>query len=343
VEVNEAFIKDTGTAREALMTQQMNLLSHLGQEARWPEIQATLQKVGRWTDELYLKSEDRYFSMSISVVDDDAGKPFALVAVEKDVTMRRRLEQEARSAQYEVIFSLAKLAEYRDPETFAHIERIRHYCHILAYRLSLFSLYQGVIDEAFIEALFASSPLHDVGKVGIPDGILLKPGRLTGEEVRIMQLHTRIGEQILSTAGSRLSQKTWLSMAKQIALQHHEKFDGTGYPHGLAGPQIELSARIVALADAYDAITSKRVYKEAYSHEEAKRRILQDTGSHFDPDVVQAFLEAEQEFLAVRKRYEDSSSEDDLSSGNMGGVLARIERLLASSTNDYGLPPASQA
>ena len=168
--------------------------------------------------------------------------------------------------------------------------------------------FRGVIDVAYVEAIYNSSPLHDIGKVGIRDSVLLKPGKLTAEEWELMKNHTLIGAEVLSAAGESLSQKNWLSLALTIALQHHEKFDGSGYPYGLVGTELDLSARIVALADAYDAITSKRVYKSALGHDTARRRILEACGSHFDPDVVAAFVAIEDQFLTVRNRYSDDES-----------------------------------
>jgi PAS domain S-box-containing protein len=327
VEVNEAFGRATGRSREQAIEERPTILSGWEQAKQWPEVREIVLREGHWTDELCHAASERYALISISVVLDDESAPYALVAVEKDVSARRRLEQESRAAQYEVILSLAKLAEYRDPETFAHLERMRRYSRILARRLAEHPVYGAIIDDDYVEAIWASSPLHDVGKVGIPDSVLLKPGALTEEEWQVMQLHTRIGAEILSVAGSSLSQKTWLAMANTIALQHHERVDGSGYPNGLQGDQIDLAARIVALADAYDAITSKRVYKDAFDHVEARRRVLESSGSHFDVDVVQAFLESEEAFLEVRARYSDPDLPERSQETN---VLQRIERLLAS-------------
>jgi putative two-component system response regulator len=292
-------------------------------EALWPEVRRALDRDGHWSDEVHREAEDRYAALSISVVSDDDGKPYALAAIEKDVTARRQRDQEARAAQYEVILALAKLAEYRDPETGAHLERLCRYSTALARQLARASCYAAVIDEAFIEAIYASSPLHDIGKVGIPDAVLLKADKLTAAEWQVMKLHTSIGAEVLSAAGHSLSQKSWLAMARTIALQHHEKVDGTGYPRGLRGEEIDISARIVALADAYDAITSKRVYKAAIPHDEARRRILDSSGTHFDPVVVQAFVDAEPAILEVKARLVDIEPLEAAT------TLRQIERLLA--------------
>ena len=204
------------------------------------------------------------------------------------------------------IFSLAKLAESRDPETGAHLERVRSYCKVLALRLQQTAQFTDEIDNEYIRLIYETSPLHDIGKVAIPDCILLKPGRLTDREFALMKTHTLRGAETLQAAIDQFPSVRFLEMAREIAMSHHERWDGSGYPEGLVGDAIPLSARILALADVYDALTSKRVYKDAYGHDIARAMIVQDSGSHFDPDVVEAFLAEEQEFIAIRNRYTDS-------------------------------------
>lgn len=305
LEVNEAFIRAHGEGRSDAIRNRPTLTSRLvssNGEELWPIMQKDLKDKGHWSGEV--RRNDTYFALlSVAQIDNDQGS-YAYAAIEKDISARRKLERQARAAQYEVILATAKLAEYRDPETGAHLERMRRYSRILAEKLSKTEKW-GWIDDQYIEAIFYASPLHDVGKVGIPDAVLLKPGKLTKEEWVEMQTHTLIGADVLAAAGDTLAERTWLSLARTIALQHHEKFDGKGYPNGLAGEDIDPSARIVALADAYDAITSKRVYKDAVPHEEAKKRILESCGTHFDPDVVEAFLQADDEFQDVSKNYSD--------------------------------------
>jgi putative two-component system response regulator len=193
----------------------------------------------------------------------------------------------------------------------------------------------ATIDDEYIEAIFSSSPLHDIGKVGIPDEVLLKPGKLTAKEFEVMQLHSTIGGEVLLGAGRTLSAKNWLTMARTIALEHHEKFDGTGYPRGIKGEEIDLAARITALADAYDAITSKRVYKPALPHEEARRRILESSGTHFDPEVVAAFIACEPEFIRIRDEHnEGTETRQFIAVGAVGADTAmfrRIEQLIDTS------------
>jgi putative two-component system response regulator len=214
------------------------------------------------------------------------------------------LEQLVRERTAEVtatrdiaVFALAKLAESRDPETGEHLERIRTYSRILAEQLSLAGPYVDQIDERFLNDIFRSSPLHDIGKVGIPDPILLKPGRLTPDEFEIMKRHSVIGADALRQATEQGSCGSFLAMATDIARHHHERFDGTGYPDHLPGLEIPLSARIVALADVFDALTSPRVYKPAYAPDLARTIIERDCGTHFDPAVVAAFRARYAEFL----------------------------------------------
>lgn len=204
-----------------------------------------------------------------------------------------------------IIFSLANLAESRDPETGAHLERIRDYCRIIAQQLSGRDEYRDCIDGEYVQTIYLTSPLHDIGKVGIPDCVLLKSGRLTDREFTVMKSHATIGAETLSAAVGQHPEAEFLRMARDIALSHHERFDGSGYPAGLAGQAIPLSGRIVALADVYDALTTKRVYKAAFSHDIARSIILEGKGIHFDPDIVECFLEREEDFVAIQQRLAD--------------------------------------
>lgn len=199
-------------------------------------------------------------------------------------------------AQFAAFTKLAELAEQRDRETGEHLKRISNYARILAEELGKNPKYKDIIDREFIRKIFRSSTLHDIGKVGIPDAILQKPGKLDDKEYEKMREHTIIGGKILE--GPK-----FLEMASQIAYYHQEKYDGSGYPYGLKGEEIPLPARIVALADVYDAMTSKRVYKEAFSHERTKKLLTICSGGHFDPDVVDAFLAREQDFIRIKEMY----------------------------------------
>jgi putative two-component system response regulator len=198
-----------------------------------------------------------------------------------------------------VIFGLAKLAESRDHDTGQHLERICAFAGILARELIK---HEPDLDEHWGRTLSTTAALHDIGKVGTPDAVLLKPGPLTEQERRIMQKHPCIGGDALLAIKERWGETPFLTTAAEITLCHHEKWDGSGYPYGLSKEQIPLAARIVALADVYDALTSKRVYKPAMPHADAVNIIEQATGSHFDPNVVAAFLAVESEFLAVARK-----------------------------------------
>lgn len=196
-----------------------------------------------------------------------------------------------------LIFGLAKLADYRDTDTGAHLERIGLYARVLA---DTMRPNHAEINAKWIDRLVLASSLHDIGKVGIPDSILLKPGLLTDEERATMQKHTLIGADTLLAIRAKLGADEFIDMGIEIALQHHEKWDGTGYPFGLSRTDISLAARIVALADFYDAVTSKRVYKDAMSHEQASNLIRNLRASHFDPEVADAFFANEREFNVIR-------------------------------------------
>jgi putative two-component system response regulator len=204
-----------------------------------------------------------------------------------------------------LIFALAKLAESRDTDTGAHLERVRNYSRVIAEHLSRLAKFRRQVNTDFVRLIYLTSPLHDIGKVSMPDGVLLKPGPLTREEFEIMKAHTTHGAATLDAALREYPAAGYLRMARDIASSHHEHYDGTGYPEGLAGDDIPLCGRIVALADVYDALTSTRVYKEAYPHERARRILVQNRGIKFDPDVVDAFLANEEKFVAIRQNLSD--------------------------------------
>lgn len=206
-----------------------------------------------------------------------------------------------------MIFALAKLAESRDQETGAHLERMREYARILAEELSTVPDFCDEIDGEYVNLIYLTTPLHDIGKVAIPDSILLKQGRLTIEEFNVMKTHTTLGAKTLEEVAAHDPKGGFLQMAKEIALTHHEKFNGSGYPHGLVGEEIPLAGRITAVADVYDALTSKRVYKDSYEHAIAKRILLEGAGTLFDSRVIQAFLTREEEFMSIREQLGDEA------------------------------------
>ena len=214
--------------------------------------------------------------------------------------------QRIRQIRSATILGLAKLAEYRDMDTGAHLERIQAYCRVLGSRLAEHPDYKDYIDEEYLEDLLHSSVLHDIGKVGVPDAILLKPGKLTAEEFEAVKEHTIIGGRAIQVIESKVGGQSFLTLGREVAYHHHERWDGTGYPAGLAGLKIPLSARLIALADVYDALTSKRPYKKAYSHEKSYQIIIAGRGSHFDPDVVDAFVSQEELFRSIMEKMKDS-------------------------------------
>ncbi len=215
-----------------------------------------------------------------------------------DKLVRQRTEQIAETRDV-TVFALAKLAESRDPETGTHLEHIRLYSQILAEQLKKDHAFSNEIDEQFLQNLWRSSPLHDIGKVGIPDTILLKPGRLSNSEFELMKEHTIIGAEALEMAAGHSGAGGFLNMAAVITRSHHERFDGSGYPDGLSGYDTPLVARIVALVDVYDALTSVRVYKSALEPEVARSMIINESGKHFDPTIVDAFCNCWDKFLHV--------------------------------------------
>ena len=224
--------------------------------------------------------------------------------LEHEVARRGR---ELAAIQDVTILAMASLAETRDNETGNHIRRTQHYVRALAERLSAHSRFQSYLTRERIDTLFKSAPLHDIGKVGIPDRILLKPSRFEPGEFEIMKTHTTLGHEAIAQAEAQLGMPVeFLSCAKEIALGHQEKWDGTGYPAGLAGDAIPISARLMAVADVYDALISRRVYKEGMSHEHAVKVIESSKGTHFDPDIVDAFLGVADEFKAIALRFADS-------------------------------------
>lgn len=223
--------------------------------------------------------------------------------LETEVAKRTR---EVRAIQDVTINALASLAETRDNETGNHICRTQYYMKALAEHLKSHPRFCNFLTENNIELLFKTAPLHDIGKVGIPDIILLKPGRLTEEEFEVMKTHARLGGESLEKAEQKLGTSVeFLQLAKDIAYHHHEKWDGSGYPDRLAGDAIPMSARLMAVADVYDALISKRVYKDGMVHDLAANILREGRGQHFDPDVIDAFLALQEEFKTIAARYAD--------------------------------------
>ena len=227
--------------------------------------------------------------------------------LEKEVGRRT---MEVMAIQDVTILAMASMAETRDQETGNHIRRTQFYVKTLAQKLKKHPRFLGILTDDYVDMLFKSAPLHDIGKVGIPDRILLKPGRFEPHEFEIMKTHTTLGKEAIEHAERALGTPVpFLSMAKEIAYSHQEKWDGSGYPEGLAGEDIPVSARLMAVADVYDALISRRVYKEGMPHEDAVKIMIEGRGKHFDPDMIDAFIELKDEFRAIAARFHDSDAD----------------------------------
>jgi PAS domain S-box-containing protein len=226
------------------------------------------------------------------------GEHQGTVNIMRNITEHKRASQELEARRITAMIKLAELAEKRDPTTGGHLRRVGEYCQILCQELRKWSKYHDRINDAFIRSVKESSLLHDIGKVAVPDAILLKNGNLSKEEFEMIKVHTTIGMETLTGP-------EYFATAREICRSHHERYDGSGYPDGLKGDDMPLSAQIVGLADMYDALTSKRPYREALSHEEACKIIQDESGKHFNPDIVSVFINIRDDFYAVSKRYSD--------------------------------------
>jgi putative two-component system response regulator len=222
-------------------------------------------------------------------------------------------EQDVVKAQGATITAFCALAEARDNETGNHIRRTQYYVRTLAEHLSQLPRFRAELNDEAITLLFKSAPLHDIGKVAIPDAILNKPGKLTPEEWVIMRRHAEFGRNAIAQAEQEFGHSGigFLHYAREIAYYHHEKWDGSGYPLGIAGEAIPLSARLMAAADVYDALISKRVYKPAFTHVQALATIMAGKGSHFDPDIADAVLACGDNFLSIARRFSDMQANDE--------------------------------
>ncbi len=242
-----------------------------------------------------------------------AAKSAADFIRDKNVFLVGEVSKRAREMEFVqdvTILALASLAETRDNETGNHLRRTQHYVRALAEHLQRHPRFSLALTRTNIETICKSAPLHDIGKVGIPDQILLKPGKLTVEEFEVMKTHTTLGREAIENAEQQMGRSApFLAFAKAIAGSHQEKWDGSGYPEGLSGEHIPVAARLMALADVYDALISVRAYKAAMPHEKASRIIVEGRGSHFDPDIVDAFVALQAEFEAIAARFCDSADD----------------------------------
>jgi putative two-component system response regulator len=250
--------------------------------------------LARVKTQLTLKAAADFLRDKAAYLETEVGKRTKEVQVVQDVT----------------IMAMASLAETRDNETGNHIRRTQNYVRALAKKLQGNPLYASQLDDATVEMLYKSAPLHDIGKVGIPDAILLKPGKLTDDEFKVMKTHTTLGRDAILAAEKLIdAPSSFLKLAREIAHYHQEKWDGSGYPEGLAGTSIPVSARLMAVADVYDALISKRVYKPPFPHDKAVAIIREGRDKHFDPHMVDAFLQIAEEFEDIASRFTDSDEE----------------------------------
>jgi putative two-component system response regulator len=244
--------------------------------------------------------------------------------------------RELELTQEVTIESLASLAEYRDPETGGHIRRTQNYMMELALQMRKTGKYDDILTDENIKMIYISAPLHDIGKVGIPDEILLKPGRLTDEEFSKMKEHTLYGHDAIVRAMKKAPEISFLSIAKDIAYTHHEKWDGSGYPAGLKGEEIPLVGRIMAVADVYDALISKRVYKPPFPHAKALDILHKDAGTHFDPAVVEAFEAINEKLRDIAIKYADHPEEVAVLSQGLDDLI-KIEKVLLAEDHEINL------
>lgn len=314
VEVNPGFERMSGMKKNKILQKHVSVLQKdLLPDLNFQEIQNILALKGQWEEEMRGSKESGEILISSSSffpIRNEAENIFAYAALIKDVSKLRRVEnalieslENTTLAQEAIIFGLAKLAEFRDRDTGYHLERIRGYSKLLAEELSKLPKFRQEINDKFIDTLYRTAPLHDIGKVGIPDQILLKKGKLTEQEYEIIKSHTTIGFQTLSSIRQQYGEMDFLNMGIDITYCHHERFDGNGYPRGLKNNEIPLSAKIVSIADVYDALTSDRVYKQAYSHEKSLDLMSKEKGKHFAPLIFEVFVSINNQFDNIRQKY----------------------------------------
>ena len=316
---NESFLYIFGSSRKDLLNLDIRQYMTEDSAAVFTKVLGEVGRTGKSVNTLEcdLTIHDGYrriVEISASAIIDANQKSTGFRGIVRDITEKKMLErqvleslEDVKEARAGVILGLAKLAEYRDKDTGRHLERIREYAKLLAGEIAKKDQYREYITPEYIEDLYNSSILHDIGKVGIADAILLKPGRLTPDEYEIIKNHSILGGKTLSAVYDQIKGNSFLTIGMEIAYHHHEKWDGSGYPSGLKGKEIPLSARIVSIADVYDALVSKRCYKEAYTHEKSRDIIVSKKGLAFEPMLVDTFLVQEQEF----KRIHIEMREDD--------------------------------
>lgn len=316
VKVNPGFENITSMSSVQLLHQPMDILrKSILPDLDVQKISQELKQENTWHGELVGKTGQNsnwFANITFTPIRNEDAQIFAYAGLFKNVTAQRQVEQalitslqKMNLAQEAIIFGLARLAEHRDQTTGYHLERIRSYSKVLAEKLMELDEFSAIIDESFIQMLVRTAPLHDIGKVGIPDYILLKNNKLTEPEYETMKSHTTIGYQILNSILKQYGKMEFLNMGIDITYSHHEKWDGTGYPRGLKEKEIPLSAQIVAIADVYDALTTERAYKPAYSHLHSLQILNDERGKHFSPQILDVFLQITDQFDQIRTQFSE--------------------------------------
>ena len=333
VKVNRGFERITGISNDDLIQNHVDLLNeNILPDFKFSKILKKLKQDNTWHGELTGNSSQNgswTVSITFSPICNEEAQVFAYAGIFKNVTEQRKVEQQLISslqkmnqAREAIIFGMARLAEHRDTDTGYHLERIRSYCKHLAEALYEKGMYGDVLDEDFIQMLYHTAPLHDIGKVGIPDYILQKSDTLTEEEFAIMKSHAVIGYNTLNSIFKQYGEMQFLKMGIEITYCHHEHWDSTGYPRGLKGGEIPLSAQILSIVDVYDALTTERTYKKAYRHQSAIETMKKDRGKHFSPDIFDVFLEISEDFNKIRESF--SEPDDNGIPSEIPSEIARI-------------------
>jgi len=321
VKMNHGFENISGIQSHLIVQKHIDFLNEsLLPEFKFQEILKKLNLENTWHGELSGSKKNREkwnASITFSPIRNEEARIFAYAGIFKDVTNQRKVEQaligslrQMNLAQEAIIFGMARLAEHRDSDTGFHLERIRNYCRCLADALRVREMHPEIINQDFVQMLYHTAPLHDIGKVGIPDYILLKSDTLTEQEFEIMKSHTLIGYNTLYSIFQLYGDMQFLKMGIETTYCHHERWDGTGYPRGLKENEIPLAAQILAIVDVYDALTTERSYKKAYQHAAALENMKKERGKHFSPEIFNVFLEIAPELDRIRESYSEKTENE---------------------------------
>lgn len=321
VKVNRGFENISGIQGHLIVQKHIDFLNEsLLPTFKFQEILEKLNLENTWHGELNgtKKNREKWIaSITFSPIRNEESQIFAYAGIFKEVTNQRKVEQalitslrQMNLAQEAIIFGMARLAEHRDNDTGFHLERIRNYCRHLAEALLQRKMFPEIINPDFVQMLYRTAPLHDIGKVGIPDYILLKSDTLNENEFEIMKSHTLIGYNILHSIFQQYGDMQFLKMGIEITYCHHERWDGKGYPQGLKENEIPLAAQILAIADVYDALTTERSYKKAFQHSSALENMKRERGKHFSPAIFDVFMEIASEMDQIRESYSEKAEND---------------------------------